>query len=142
VSAEKFKPQMEMRYEYGPDGRVARISTVDQTSSDGSTYGPEKYVVEYQYDNVGRLVKKIVRENSDQDSTIYYESDYQYNGRGQLVGERILRWDSTLARMVTTQNIRTTHDLGGNPTLIETFDDNGLVLSEARTYSSRMLKNP
>jgi hypothetical protein len=126
---------MEMRYEYGPDGRVVRISTVDQTSSDVSTYGPEKYVVEYQHDGMGRVARKIVRANTAEDTSVHYEAGYQFDGRGRLVNERILRWDDTAKKMRTTQEIRTTYDLGGNPTTIETFNDYGLVFSEARTYA-------
>ena len=45
---------MELRYEYNDDGSLKRTSAVDQSGAEWSTYGPEKYVVEYEYDSVGR----------------------------------------------------------------------------------------
>ena len=45
-----------------------------------------------------------------------YEADYEYDGRGQLVRERIMRYDVVTGRMVTTQDTHTTYDLGKNAT--------------------------
>jgi hypothetical protein len=128
-------PQMEQRYEYAGDGSVKRISLVDQTSAPSTTYGPEKYVVEYFKDKVGRSHGKTVRTKQVDDESIHYTSDYQYDGRGRLIRERILRWDATFTRMVVTQDIRTTYDLGNNPTTIEFFDEYGLAYTETRTYA-------
>jgi hypothetical protein len=61
---------MELRYEYNDDGSLKRTSAVDQSGAEWSTYGPEKYVVEYEYDSVGRVARKVVRDTpSDDDST-------------------------------------------------------------------------
>ena len=128
-------PQMEQRHEYGGDGGIKRVSIVDQTGSNSTAYGPEKYVVEYSKDKAGRPRGKTVRTNRVDDESIHYESDYGYDGRGRLVRERILRWDNTLKRMVTTQDIRTTYDLGNNPTQIDFYDDQGLAYTETRTYA-------
>ena len=45
---------MEQRHEYGGDGGVKRVSIVDQTGSNSTAYGPEKYVVKYSKDKAGR----------------------------------------------------------------------------------------
>ena len=95
----KKRPQMEVRYEYAADGQLSRVSTVDMTSSDATTYGPEKYVVEYHYDDAGRLVRKVTRQNSAQDTVTHFEADYEYDGRGQLIRERILEWDIHLKKL-------------------------------------------
>ena len=128
-------PQMEQRHEYAGDGGIKRVSIVDQTGSDSTAYGPEKYVVEYSKDKAGRARGKTVRTNRVDDESIHYESDYGYDGRGRLVRERILRWDNTLKRMVTTQDIRTTYDLGNNPVEIDFYDDQGSAYTETRTYA-------
>jgi len=39
---------------------------IDQPTS---MYGPEKYAVEYSYDDIGRVVKKVIRENQMEDSS-------------------------------------------------------------------------
>jgi hypothetical protein len=78
-------PQMELRYEYNDDGSLKRTSAVDQTAAEWSTYGPEKYVVEYEYDSVGRVARKVVRDTPSDDDSTRFEVDYTYDGRGQYV---------------------------------------------------------
>ncbi len=72
--------------------------------------GFKKYVVEYNYDNMGRLVNKTVRDTariytdtSMQDSGNRFETDYQYDGRGRFVRERIMRYDPSNGRLAVTQ---------------------------------------
>ena len=91
-------------------------------------------MVEYSKDKAGRARGKTVRTNRVDDESIHYASDYGYDGRGRLVRERILRWDNTLKRMVTTQDIRTTYDLGNNPTQID-FACEYASYTETRTYA-------
>ncbi len=89
---------------------MARVSAVDQTSTDVSEYGPEVFVVDYKYDNMGRLVNKAVRDKpmimtgtAMENSPARFEADYQYDGRGRLVRERILRYDTSTGRMAVLQ---------------------------------------
>ena len=82
---------MEPRYEYNDDGSLKRTSAVDQTAAEWSTYGPEKYVVEYEYDSVGRVARKVVRDTPSDDDSTRFEVDYTYDGHGQLTRERIWR---------------------------------------------------
>ncbi len=139
---QKTLPQLELRYEYAQGGQLSRVSYVDQTATETAQYGPERYVVEYKYDNMGRLVNKVVRDTplvqtdtAMQGSSERYESDYQYDGRGRLERERILRYDTSTGRMAVTQDIQTTFDLGDNPTEIRVYDDYGLAYTETRTYA-------
>jgi len=129
------KPQLELRYEYAADGKVSKISAVDQTGTDWATYGPEKYVVEYKYDDVGRLVRKVVRDNPSEDNSTRYESDYTFDGMGRLIRERIWRYDWEKDRMIVTQDTQTKYDLGGNPTEIKFYDAYGWAYTETRTYA-------
>ena len=57
-------PQAELRYEYTDSEQLKRVSAVDQSETQQSGYGPEKYVGEYSYDELGRVVRKEVRDNS------------------------------------------------------------------------------
>jgi hypothetical protein len=58
---------IELRYEYNDDGSLKRTSAVDQSGAEWSTYGPEKYVVEYEYDSIGRVARKVVRDTPSDD---------------------------------------------------------------------------
>ncbi len=131
----KDKPQLEQRYDYAADGRLARVAVVDQTSSDQATYGPEKYVVEYAYDEMGRLRKKQVRNNPVNEDDIFFEGDYEYDGMGRLAIERIWQYDKTAKRLLITRETRTTYDLMGNPTEIKYYDVDGFAFTEQRTYA-------
>ena len=63
--------------------RACPRRTVDQTSADVSTYGPKKYVVEYQHDGMGRVAREIVRANTAEDAIVHFEAGYQYLRREQ-----------------------------------------------------------
>jgi len=52
-------------------------------------------VVEYEYDGGGRLTRKVIRDNPVDDDTVRFDASYEFDGRGQLVKERILQYDST-----------------------------------------------
>ncbi len=93
---------MEMRYEYAPDGKIAKVSAVDSSNSLGSTYGPEKYVVDYKYDDAGRLVRKSVVNNPKDPEAEHYNSDYTYDGMGRLVRERIWCYDRITDMIIVT----------------------------------------
>ena len=108
---------------------------VDQSGTQWSSAGPERYVVESQYDNMGRLVKKVSRDSSNDDDSIRWEASYEYDGKGRMVREKILRQDLLAGRMIVTQDIKTTYDLGGNATEIDFYDDSGHAYTETRTYS-------
>jgi hypothetical protein len=134
----KSKPQLEMRYEYGAGGELARVSAVDMTNADPTAYGPERYVIEYSYDETGRMVRKCVRANQVEESAIHYETDYQYDGRGQLVRERIFRWYDSgtgIEQMKITQDVEYTYDLGRNPIEVKFSDDAGWAYTETRSYA-------
>ena len=75
----------------------------------GSSYGPEKYVVEYKYDDAGRTVRKVVKDNPKDPDATRYESDYEFDGMGRMIRERIWRWDMIDERMVVTQDTQTTY---------------------------------
>ena len=100
-----------------------------------SSAGPEKYVVESTYDNMGRLIRKVSRDSSNDDDSIRWEASYEYDGKGRMVREKILRQDLVAGRMIVTQDIKTTYDLGGNATQIDFADDSGHAYTETRTYA-------
>jgi hypothetical protein len=123
---------MELRYEYNDDGSLKRTSAVDQSGAEWSTYGPEKYVVEYEYDSIGRVARKVVRDTPSDDDSTRFEVDYTYDGRGQLTRERIWRYDVVSEMMVVTQDIETQYDLGRNPTSVKFSDNSGWAYTEPR----------
>lgn len=69
-------------------------------------------MVEYEYDSVGRVARKVVRDTPSDDDSTRFEVDYTYDGRGQLTRERIWRYDVVSEMMVVTQDIQTSDDLG------------------------------
>jgi hypothetical protein len=83
------KPEYEMRYEYAADGRIAETALVRMWEADATEYGPERFVVQYSYDKAGRLVRKVVRDNSVQDSAVRYETSYEFDGMGRMTRERV-----------------------------------------------------
>jgi YD repeat-containing protein len=129
-------PEFAHRYEYGQDGRLKETALVSTKNAPTGTYGPEKYVVQFQHDVMGRLVRKVVRDNTASDVT-RYEFTYEFDGRGQQTREKIMAWDGTagVERMVVKQDIVTNYDLGGNPTQIKFYDNLGLAYTETRTYA-------
>ena len=44
-----------------------------------------------------------------------YETDYEFDGRGHLARERIMKWDILKECMNVFQDKRTAYDLGENP---------------------------
>jgi len=97
-------------------------------------YGPEQYVVQFQYNNAGQMVRRVVRDNTVSDAT-RFEETFEFDGRGQTVREKIMAWDAANERMVVKQDIVTSYDLGGNPTEIKFYDNLGLAYTETRTYA-------
>ena len=76
-------PQNEIHYTYGGDGRVKQIAMVKTSSATDTTYGPERYVIQFFHDDVGRLVRKVVRDNSKQDTiSTRYETKYEFDSLG------------------------------------------------------------
>jgi len=134
-TGDSSKPEYEYRYKYAPDGRVSEVALVYSFDSYKTEYGPEKYVIQFLYDDAGRLVRKVVRDNSRQDSTVRYETSYEFDGMGRMTRERIMSWDNTNEKMVVMQDKRTTYDLGGNPTEIKFYDNAGWAYTETRTYA-------
>ena len=128
------KPEYEYRYTYGQDGRVTQVALVHMENADESKYGPEEYVIQFKYDKAGRLTRKVVRNDSVQDAT-RYETSFEYDGRGQLTRERVMAWNATDERMEVRQDIRTTYDLGENPTVVDFYDNEGLAFRDTRTYA-------
>jgi len=130
------KPEYELRYTYTNDGQLAQVAMVQMENADESKYGPEVYVVQYKYDNAGRVVGKVVRDNAVQDwISTRYEAEYGYDGMGHLVKERILKYNQATGRMEILQDTRTTYDLGGNPTEIQFYDEHGWAYTETRSYA-------
>jgi len=133
------RPQFEIRYEYAPGGQLRRAATVDLTGSDGTTVGPEKYVVEYSYDDMGRVVKKVIRENQMEDSSVHYSADFMFDGMGRMTRERYMKWDSaTPAEQVMftlMKDVQREYDLGGNVTKETWRDDRGMLYFEEREYA-------
>ena len=134
-TGDQSKPEYEYRYKYAPDGRVSEVALVYSFDSYKTEYGPEKYVIQFSYDDAGRLVRKVIRDNSRQDSTVRYETSYEFDGMGRMTRERIMQWDNTNEKMVVMQDKRTTYDLGGNPTEIKFYDNAGWAYTETRTYA-------
>ena len=54
---------------------------------------------------------------------------------GRMTRERIMQWDNTNEKMTVMQDKRTTYDLGGNPTEIKFYDNDGWAYTETRTYA-------
>ena len=121
-------------YDYNGDGTVKRVSTVSTKGAANSEYGPEKFVVEFFYDDVGRMVRKIVSDYTGQAAS-RYETDFEFDGRGQLTRERILKWDKDKERMNVLQDVRTTYDLGGKAKEIKFYDQSGWAYTETRAYA-------
>ena len=92
-------------------------------------------MVESTYDNMGRLVKKVSRDSSNDDDSIRWIATYEYDGRGRMTREKILRQDLVAGRMVVTQDIVRSHDFGDNEPEIKLYDEYGLAVTETRTYS-------
>jgi len=126
-----------MRYEYAQDGRVAQTALVRMWDAEATEYGPERFVVQYIYDKAGRLVRKVVRDNSVQDSAVRYETSYEFDGMGRMTRERVLKRveESGVERMNVLEDKRTTYDLGNNPTEVKHYDNVGWVYTETRTYA-------
>ena len=131
------KPEYEMRYEYAADGRIAETALVRMWEADTSEYGPERFVVQYIYDKGGRLVRKVVRDNSVQDSAVRYETSYEFDGMGRMTRERVLKRveESGVERMNVLEEKRTTYDLGNNPTEVKFYDNVGWAYTETRSYA-------
>jgi len=133
------RPQFEIRYEYAPGGQLRRAATVDLTGSDGTTVGPEKYVVEYSYDDMGRVVKKVIRENQMEDSSVHYSADFTFDGMGRMTRERYMKWDETepASQVMFTlmKDVQREYDLGGNVTKETWRDDRGMLYFEEREYA-------
>jgi YD repeat-containing protein len=129
-------PQIEWQYTYGGDGRVKQVAAVKTTDADDTTYGPQKYVVQFFHDDVGRLIRKVVRDNAKQDTIdTRYETKYEYDGRGQLTREQIIRYIESDDKMQVMSDIQTTYDLGRNPITIKVYDNSGWAYTETRTYA-------
>ena len=79
------RPQMEVQSSRSSDGRSAKTAVVDQSSTQWGSAGPEKYVVESVYDNMGRLIRKVSRDSSNDDDSIRWEASYEYDGKGRMV---------------------------------------------------------
>jgi hypothetical protein len=105
------------------------------TGAENSTYGPEKYVVEYEYDNAGRLTRKVIRDNPVDDDTVRFDARYGYDGRGNLIHEKVLQYSPSNDRMIVTHERETEYDLGRNPTTVKYFDSYGLAFTETRSYA-------
>ena len=108
------------------DGRLKQVAAVKTTDADVTTYGPQKYVVQFFHDDVGRLVRKVVRDNAKQDwITTRYETKFEYDDRGQMVREQIIKYDETSERMTVLSDVQTTYDLGRNPVTVKVYDNSG-----------------
>jgi len=64
-----------------------------------------------------------------------YDMELDYDGRGQVVRERYLKYNSTSQRMETLQDTQTDYDLGHNPTSVKFYDNSGWAFTETRTYA-------
>ena len=138
-------PEYEIRYKYTDDGRVSEVATVSSRSAADSEYGPEEYVVQYAYDDAGRLIRKVVIDNTaDLSASTRYEAGYEFDGRGNMTREWILKYTSgTEERMTVLKDVRTTYDLGHNPTEIKVYSNSGpggaaaaWAYTESRMYAS------
>jgi hypothetical protein len=93
-------------------------------------------VVQFFHDDVGRLVRKVVRDNMKQDTIdTRYETKYEYDGRGQLIREQIIRYIASDDKMQVMSDIQTTYDLGRNPITVKVYDNSGWAFTETRTYA-------
>ena len=81
---------------------------------------------------------KVVQAAQMNADNILYETDYQYDGRGQLVRERIFRWYDSgtgIEQMKITQDVEYIYDLGRNVTQVKFTDDRSWVYTETRTHA-------
>ena len=98
-SGNDARPEYEYRYKYSQDGRVSEVALVYTYETYKTEYGPEKYVIQFSYDDAGRMIRKVVRDNSQQDSKVRYETSYEFDGMGRMTRERVMKWDDTNERM-------------------------------------------
>ena len=85
-----------------------------------------------------RLTDIIDRDSSNDDDSIRWIATYEYDGRGRMTRERILRQDLVAGRMLVTQDVVTKYDLGNMATEIKLYDEYGLTITEDRTYGPRL----
>ncbi len=97
------KPETEIHYQYSGNGAVKQIAMVTMGDADTGKYGPEDYVIQFHYDDVGRLVRKVVRDNAKQDTiSTRSEMKYEFDGRGISLQsfQHLLPFNNTLKQLI------------------------------------------
>jgi hypothetical protein len=98
-------------------------------------------VVQYFYDDAGRIVRKRVIDNTVQETiNNRYETEWEYDGMGRNVRERTLQYDATADMMVTLRDEHKTYDLGGNVTEIKFYYVDGYAYTLTRVPSSKFVR--
>jgi YD repeat-containing protein len=93
-------------------------------------------VVQYFYDDAGRIVRKRVIDNTVQETiNTRYETEWEYDGMGRIVRERTLQYDSTSDMMVTLRDEHKTYDFGGNVTEIKFYDVDSYAYTLTQTFA-------
>ena len=82
-------------YEYNDDGSLKQTALYSTSNADSDTFGPQVYVVQYFYDDAGRLIRKRVVDNTTQENiSTRYETEYEYDGMGRTTRERTLQYQA------------------------------------------------
>ncbi len=117
--------------------RTLHLDFFVTSAATDTTYGPEDYVIQFHYDDVGRVVRKVVLDSAvDESKSSRYESKYEFDGRGQLTREQILKYNVGTDRMEILQDVQKTYDLGGNVLTVKFSDNHGWAFTETRTYAN------
>ena len=86
----------------------------------------------------------VIDNTADSSASTRYEAGYEFDGRGNMTREWILKYTSgTEERMTVLKDVRTTYDLGHNPTEIKVYSNSGpggaaaaWAYTESRMYAS------
>ncbi|HEX9744149.1 MAG TPA: hypothetical protein VGB30_01870, partial [bacterium] len=129
-------PGYQYIYEYDEGGQLKQVALYSTYNADSDQWGPQVYVVQYFYDDAGRIVRKRVIDNTVQETiNTRYETEWEYDGMGRITRERTLQYDSSADMMVTLRDEHKTYDLGGNVTEIKLYDVDGYAYTLTQTFA-------
>jgi hypothetical protein len=130
-------PEYQYIYEYNDDGSLKQAALYSTSNAGSDTFGPQVYVVQYFYDDAGRLIRKRVVDNTTQENiSTRYETEYEYDGMGRTTRERTLQYQAgTVDMEVVLRDVHTSYDLGNNPTEIKFYDKDGWAYTLTQSFA-------
>jgi hypothetical protein len=130
-------PEYQYIYEYNDDGSLKQTALYSTSNAGSDTFGPQVYVVQYFYDDAGRLIRKRVVDNTTQENiSTRYETEYEYDGMGRTTRERTLQYQAATVDMeVVLRDVQTSYDLGDNPTEIKFYDKDGWAYTLTQSFA-------